>query len=607
MNRSYTSPRSFSTDQLHVALGDVGGPARPDYLTDLVAQAGRKRQRPAWTFLERWLSMDIAVRRQGVPRTAVVFAALSLLVALLAAGVVYIGSQLIQPERPPRLPSTPDAWQRILIETPEVTGSVVSLAASPHGLLAVVGEDWRSDVARLAVSTDGQDWTLVPETRQPKLSAAGGFGPPFGYPSVVGTDRGFLLVQRRLDALSWLGEVWMSEDAYSWRRLTGEITDPDLSMVGPETATVGGPGLVALGGDKAVYSVDGSDWSVAAVPALPEEILARPDSERYVEMTGVTTAGNGLVAWGIASVPRADNSGEHVVVPLLWASHDGRTWGSVADPQMDSVMAVSGAPSGFIAAGEADGALAAWFSADGQSWEMVDVLEPRSPMHVELKSAAGSNAGYVLVGGDPSCFAGSCSPSAEVAIWTSPDGRSWSQLPSDERFSRAGATHVVAFGSHFVVGGGHDGKPAIWISDPGRAGGGTNATSASAEAIPTQTPGQPVSLAGSWQATDPPPDRSHLTMDVVAMPNGSYEVTIRDDFASVCDGVSSTMTGVAKTTDSGTIVIEQPEYVCDDGSHAQALSGPPLDEQLRNFTFTYDYWRDAFDGGGLEWTRMAGQ
>jgi hypothetical protein len=67
-------------------------------------------------------------------------------------------------------------------------------------------------------------------------------------------------------------------------------------------------------------------------------------------------------------------------------------------------------------------------------------------------------------------------------------------------------------------------------------------------------------------------------MALIAMPGGSYEVTIRDDFASVCDGVSSTMTGVAKTTDSGTIVIEQPEYVCDDDSQAQALSDPPLDD-----------------------------
>jgi hypothetical protein len=109
MNRSITNPRSFSTDQLHAALGGVGGPARPDYLPDIIAQAGRTRQRPAWTFLERWLSTDIAVRRQGVPRAAVLFTVMFLMVALLVAGVVYIGSQTSSAE--PGLPSTPDAWR----------------------------------------------------------------------------------------------------------------------------------------------------------------------------------------------------------------------------------------------------------------------------------------------------------------------------------------------------------------------------------------------------------------------------------------------------------------------------------------------------------------
>ena len=79
---SEPTPRSLSVDQLRAALGDVGGPVRPDYLTDIVAQAGRMRQRPGWTFLERWLPMDIAARRQGVPRAAVLFAAVSCSCAL---------------------------------------------------------------------------------------------------------------------------------------------------------------------------------------------------------------------------------------------------------------------------------------------------------------------------------------------------------------------------------------------------------------------------------------------------------------------------------------------------------------------------------------------
>src|SRR3972149_45118 len=76
--------------------------------SDIVAQAGRIRQRPAWTFLERWLPLDIAVRRQGVPRAAVLFAVLSLLVALLAAAGLYVGS----PAKPAPLPSPPNARGR---------------------------------------------------------------------------------------------------------------------------------------------------------------------------------------------------------------------------------------------------------------------------------------------------------------------------------------------------------------------------------------------------------------------------------------------------------------------------------------------------------------
>src|SRR5258705_6839722 len=83
MNVPDTTSRSLTADRLTAALDEVSNPGRPDYLPDIVAQAGRTRQRPAWTFLERWLPMDIAVRRQGVPRAVLIFAVLALLVTLL--------------------------------------------------------------------------------------------------------------------------------------------------------------------------------------------------------------------------------------------------------------------------------------------------------------------------------------------------------------------------------------------------------------------------------------------------------------------------------------------------------------------------------------------
>ena len=470
MNGSNTSPRSFSDDQLRAALGDVGGPARIDYLPDLVARAGRIRQRPEWTFLGGRLSPDPGVARHGVPRAAVVFASVLLLVALLAAGLVHVGAQRTQPERLLDLPTTPGAWERVLIDTPSVSGRVASVAVSPRGLLAVVGGD---EPARLAVSTDGRTWTLVPEDQHPTLSNDRGFG----MPSLVSTDRGFLMLQ--------LNEVWLSENGYDWQRLASATTDPDLDPSGPDIAVAGGPGLVAVGDDKAWYSVDGSDWSLAAVPQLPAEILARSGSGRLI---GVTGAGNDLVAWGLAEAPLADNGDEHLVTPLLWASHDGRTWATVADPEMDSVTAVTGGPHGFVATGQAGSEPAVWLSADGEAWERVGDDAFTSPDRLDLNAAAATSAGYVVIGTDGQCVWYPCA-AQDIVIWTSRDGRSWSRVPTADLLDVAQAYRAIAWGSSFLIGGSSGGKPAIWSS-----GSEQSRSSAAATATATATPSsQPAS------------------------------------------------------------------------------------------------------------------
>lgn len=418
------------------------------------------------------------IRPVFVPRRSLLMIALALL--LVTMGAIAVGSQVLPPElsvEPARLPTTPDAWERVAIVTPQGIGSVASLATSPHGLLAVVqGGDTPEGgdgPTRLVVSTDGRNWTPVPEGQHPILSTTN----DFGLPSVLGTDRGFLLIQ--------LQEVWMSEDGNDWRRLAAPATDPDLFLGSIRAAAEGGPGLVAVGGERAWHSVDASDWTLAAVPALPEEILARPRSERYVELVGVTAAGNDLVAWGIAEVPLTDNRDDDLVVPLLWASHDGREWTDAVDPQMTSVHAVAGGPDGFVAIGRAGTEPAGWFSGDGQAWERItgEAFESRwpkgpngqrinndpgdIPIELRLASAASGSGGYVVVGGDGLCDEGFCA-SDEAVIWTSADGRSWSRVPSHDRFSDGYATSVAAWGSRFVVGGLRSGQPAIWISEVDR-------------------------------------------------------------------------------------------------------------------------------------------
>jgi hypothetical protein len=125
---------------------------------------------------------------------------------------------------------------------------------------------------------------------------------------------------------------------------------------------------------------------------------------------------------------------------------------------------------------------------------------------------------------------------------------------------------------------------------------------------PSPTPPAPVDdlIVGSWEATDNPPDSSRLMMDVTATDGRGFGIEMHDDSAAVCDGTASTMTGVALETSPGKFVIEQPDYRCDDGSDPHELSGPPLAEQLRNYTLTYNRGTNQmYEPSGVIWSRAA--
>jgi Tol biopolymer transport system component len=84
------------TRDLPGILGDLAMGPYPDYIDDVLATSATIRQRPAWTFLERWLPMVDAVRQPVlVPRLPwrSIALAIVVLLALLAAAVVYMGSQ----------------------------------------------------------------------------------------------------------------------------------------------------------------------------------------------------------------------------------------------------------------------------------------------------------------------------------------------------------------------------------------------------------------------------------------------------------------------------------------------------------------------------------
>ena len=82
--------------RLPTLLEELSAPRTPEYFDDILGQVGRTRQRPGWTFPERWLPMSaVSERLAAAPRApvrAIVFVAL-LVLAVVAAIAIIAGSQ----------------------------------------------------------------------------------------------------------------------------------------------------------------------------------------------------------------------------------------------------------------------------------------------------------------------------------------------------------------------------------------------------------------------------------------------------------------------------------------------------------------------------------
>lgn len=108
---------------------------------------------------------------------------------------------------------------------------------------------------------------------------------------------------------------------------------------------------------------------------------------------------------------------------------------------------------------------------------------------------------------------------------------------------------------------------------------------------------------GTWLSTSDT-DGGTQTMTVRVSADDAVEITVRDDIATVCGGTPSTMTGSGRIEGGTQLVIPAPLYTCDDGSEPKALSGPPLQEHLRNLTFVLDPQTNTLkDNFGGLWLR----
>ncbi len=175
-----------------------------------------------------------------------------------------------------------------------------------------------------------------------------------------------------------------------------------------------------------------------------------------VGLTAVTSSrGTGYFAIGDSLMAEApDGTPRH---PTAWTSPDGRAWTRLPDSPAfvssrsfweDIVADVIPAGEGFIAVGmeqEGDGSAAdaaAWFSSDGRRWTRAKV---RDGVGRTMDQVVATDHGLVAIGEAEYSFHAGFGGGA--AIWTSPDGRTWTRAHDKRTPPRGTALWSVVAGA----------------------------------------------------------------------------------------------------------------------------------------------------------------
>ena len=357
-------------------------------------------------------------------------------------------------------------------------------------------------------------WSRVPHDE----AVFGGPGGQQMYSVTVGGPGLVAVGMDRSVGEEWDAAVWTSPDGITWERVAhDEAVFGGARKQVMNSVTVGGPGLVAVGSEASIGADGDGD---AAVWTSPDGITwdRVPDGEAvfsgdgYQTMFSVTAAGPGLVAVGVDARVGDRNT-------AVWTSVDGITWSRVPHGEADfGVVIVDGETvvgetnvtvggPGLVAVGSAgtleerdpqgnqtatfSGVAAVWTSVDGITWSRVPheggIVSPdgqslgvsRSDFDFgipfqAMKGVTVAGVELIAVG-----LAGSSS-GWDAAVWTSPDGITWSRIPHDEsvfggadspRMSSVivGGPGLVAVGWDGSGDGGFDndfGDAAVWVAVP---------------------------------------------------------------------------------------------------------------------------------------------
>jgi hypothetical protein len=288
------------------------------------------------------------------------------------AGFLAIGERLEEFEGGPRVTqrymwASPDglAWEEIEMPAQLTNGSVRALVTTPDGdyVLYVDLPTAQPGIRTLTArrSSNGRTWGAVDT----------GLPPGLYINSIDRGQPGYLLVGNQTGNLS----LWLSGDGVAWEQVREFSQEP--TAVDIRDAGAGDEGFVIFGvrTDRVtsqyqrftLASSDGREWVDTRAPFGPDPQDYRPD----VRVTGFGPD------W-IATVASKDDSAR------LWFSADGITWKPLGQIDRvgstlvwDPILATADGRLFFSASGNQfppqSAVAGAWTSADGATWEAIDL------------------------------------------------------------------------------------------------------------------------------------------------------------------------------------------------------------------------------------------
>ncbi len=148
------------------------------------------------------------------------------------------------------------------------------------------------------------------------------------------------------------------------------------------------------------------------------------------QMNDVVAGGPGIVAGGYG-VRNGD------LDAMIWHSQNAVDWqreeeqASLGGPGTQVIAALASGPAGLVAVGWEkagdDLDAAAWTSSDGLVWTRVNAAALGGEGNQGMNAVLAVGNGFIAVGWEE------VGEEARAAVWTSPNGRSWSRVPHDEQ------------------------------------------------------------------------------------------------------------------------------------------------------------------------------